>query len=97
MTTQRIFLFAFYENISLFAGRNINAIILAFLHNVKREKRKKGEEKSLRSEQFKTHFLHRQSAIATMNRRKQRKKTNKIAKGGRRTLFKNKQQEIYET
>lgn len=28
-------------------------------------KEKKGDEKSLRSEQFKTHFLHRQSAFRT--------------------------------
>lgn len=35
--------------------------------------REKGEEKSLRCEQFKTQFLHRQSAIHTMSHRRQRK------------------------
>lgn len=55
---------SFYENISSFAGRNINAIILrpafsafhriAFVRRRGRKKKSEGEEKSLRSEQFKT-------------------------------------------
>lgn len=57
-----------------------------------RRKGKKGDEKTLRSEQFKTQFLHRQSAIQAKRRKEQ-----KIAKKKKKMLFKNKQQEIHET